>query len=114
MHELSIAINIVEIAVEAAAQHDGRVVGVHLNMGMLSGVAKEALVSAWELARRGSPLEQAALMIEEIPVAAYCPQCCVQRNIVSPQLLCCEHCDAAMAEIVRGRELEVVALELEE
>jgi hydrogenase nickel incorporation protein HypA/HybF len=57
MHELSIALSIIDAACEEAERHAGaRVVAVHLKLGPLSGVVKEALVSAYELAREGSPL----------------------------------------------------------
>ena len=56
MHELSIALSIVDMAAEEAERQGGRVVAVHLKLGPLSGVVKAALLSAYELAREGSPL----------------------------------------------------------
>jgi hydrogenase nickel incorporation protein HypA/HybF len=45
MHELSIATSMVEMAGEEAARHpDTRVVALHLKLGPLSGVVKEALL----------------------------------------------------------------------
>src|SRR2546421_264202 len=51
MHELSIAVNIVDIASEEAKRLSARRVDVvHLKVGALSGVAREALLFAWQLA----------------------------------------------------------------
>jgi hydrogenase nickel incorporation protein HypA/HybF len=114
MHELSIALSIVEIAANEALQHNGDAVAVHVRLGALSGVVAESLRSAWELARGNSPLQRADLVIEEIPVVAYCPACDAEHGVVSLQQFCCSHCGAPVTNVLRGRELEVVALELAE
>lgn len=113
MHELSIALSIVDVAAEEAErQGGGRVVAVHLKLGPLSGVVKEALTSAFELAREGSPLADCELIVEEVAVAAYCPACAAERPVASVQQMTCPDCGTPMPEVVRGRELEVVALEI--
>ncbi len=113
MHELSIALNIVEVASEEAVRHEGRVTAVHLQLGELAGVVKDALLSAWELARSNSPLAEAELLVEDIPVVAYCPACQAEQNIVSIQQWTCARCGAAVQDVIRGRELQIVALELD-
>jgi len=66
MHELSIAISIVEVASEEAQQQGGvRVESVHLKLGALSGVVKDALLFSWDLACEDSPIAGAKLEIEE-------------------------------------------------
>jgi hydrogenase nickel incorporation protein HypA/HybF len=64
MHELSIAAGIVEIASEEAARYGGRVEVVHLTLGALSGVVREALEFSWDLACQETPVEGARLEIE--------------------------------------------------
>jgi hydrogenase nickel incorporation protein HypA/HybF len=115
MHELSIALSILDVAAEEAQRRGhARVAAVHLKLGPLSGVVKEALLSAYELAREGSPLEAARLVIAETPVVAYCPTCAAERAVVSVQCLCCATCGTPTPEVAGGRELEIVALEVEE
>jgi hydrogenase nickel incorporation protein HypA/HybF len=113
MHELSIALAIVDVATEEAERQGGRVVAVHLALGDLAGVVKDALVSAFGLAREGTALATADLVVREVPVAAFCPTCAAERSPPSPQLLCCPTCGTPTPEIIRGRELQVVALEIE-
>jgi hydrogenase nickel incorporation protein HypA/HybF len=113
MHELSIALSIVDAATEEAERHGGRVAAIHLRLGPLSGVVKDALVSAYDLAREGTPLAGADLVVEDVPAVAFCPACAADRPLASVQELCCPVCGAPTPQIVRGRELEVVALELE-
>ena len=113
MHELSIALSILDLAAEEAERQRGRVAAVHLKLGPLCGVVKEALVSAYDLAREGTPLAGAELVVEEVPVVAYCPACAAERALASVRELCCPACGAPTPELVSGRELEVVALEIE-
>jgi hydrogenase nickel incorporation protein HypA/HybF len=112
MHELSIAMGIVEVATEEAERRNARVTAVHLKVGQLSGVVAEALSAAFELAREATPLAGAVLVIEEIPVTVFCPACAGERVVSFPHLSC-PVCGTPTPEVVRGRELEVTALEIE-
>jgi hydrogenase nickel incorporation protein HypA/HybF len=67
MHELSIAMSIVEIACEEAARQAGlRVEAVHLKLGSLSGVAKDALLFSWDLACQDTAVAGAKLAVTEV------------------------------------------------
>jgi Zn finger protein HypA/HybF involved in hydrogenase expression len=44
----------------------------------------------------------------------FCPVCRERRPIRSLQSFCCATCDAPAGEVVQGRELEVVGLEIQE
>lgn len=112
MHELSIALSLLDLVAEEAERRGGRVVAVHLRLGPLAGVVKEALVSAYDLARQGTPLSQTELVIEEVPVVVYCPACAAERAPAWPHLGC-PVCGAPTPDVRGGRELEVVALEIE-
>src|SRR6185369_14537968 len=69
MHELSIAISLIEAAQDEAEKHKARaVVAVHLRLGAMSGVVKEALLFSYGVAAQGTPLEGSTLIIEEVPV----------------------------------------------
>jgi len=114
MHELSVALSILDVAVEEAErQGGGRVAVVYLRLGPLAGVVKDALRSAYDLAREGSPLESADLVIEEVPIVVYCPACAAERAVASLLEMQCPDCGTPTPQVVRGRELEVFALEIE-
>jgi hydrogenase nickel incorporation protein HypA/HybF len=115
MHELSIAMSIIELAEEESERHGGApVTAVHLKLGVLSGVVKEALLGSFEMACEETPLKGARLVVEELPVLIFCRTCQAQRSISSVQLFCCMECGTPSGDIVQGKELEVVALEIEE
>lgn len=113
MHELSIALGIIEgVEEEITRRGDAHVAAVYLKLGPLSGVVKDALLFSYELACEGTPLAGSKLEIEEMPIVVFCSACEQERRAVSIQRICCAVCGAASADIRGGSELEVVALEL--
>jgi hydrogenase nickel incorporation protein HypA/HybF len=113
MHELSIAMSIVEMAQEEAQARGVQVNAVYLKLGAMSGVVKQALLSSYEMACDDTPLRGSRLVIEDVPVIVFCPNCNVRRPLNSVQLFCCGECGTPTPEIVQGKELEVVALEIQ-
>jgi hydrogenase nickel incorporation protein HypA/HybF len=114
MHELSIAMSIVELAEEEAERRGVHVDAVHLKLGVLSGVVREGLLSCYEMACENTPLQGSRLVVEDVPVVIFCPSCRAQRLLNSIQLFCCPECGTPCSEIVQGKELEVIALEIQE
>jgi hydrogenase nickel incorporation protein HypA/HybF len=113
MHELSIALEILDLAQEESERRGGRVVAVHVRLGRICGVVKESLMSAFDMARESTALPQAKLVIEEVPVVLHCSACAADGAPSSPFELRCPACGAWTDEVVRGRELEIHALEIE-
>ncbi len=115
MHELSIAMSIVEMAEEEAGRlGTSRIDAVHLEVGVLSGIVPRALEAAYALACERTPLEGTRLVIREVPIVASCAECGREGPVESVQMLTCSHCGAPAINILRGRELQVVALETQE
>ncbi len=68
MHELSIALSILDLVEEEAERRGNpRVEAIHLRIGRLSGVVKEALLSAYELAAEQTRFAQSKIVVEEVP-----------------------------------------------
>lgn len=102
------------MATEEASRRGGaQVRAIHLKLGPLSGVVKEALLFSYDVACAGTPLEGSRLVIEEIPVVVYCAACRTERILASIQQFRCPVCNMATPEVVQGKELEVVALEIQ-
>jgi hydrogenase nickel incorporation protein HypA/HybF len=115
MHELSIAISLIDAAQEEAEKHGAmKVCAVHLRLGPLSGVEKEALLFSYGLAAEGTPLEGSQLIIEDSPVLVFCTVCRDRKPIRSLQSFCCAECDTPAMDVVQGRELEVIGLEIDQ
>jgi hydrogenase nickel incorporation protein HypA/HybF len=111
MHELSIAESIVRVA---EAHADGRrVTAVEVRVGALRQVVPAALEFAFELVARGTPVEGAALELEEVPAKVSCRSCGAVSEIdLFP--LACRTCGGLDVDVVSGEELLVESLELEE
>jgi hydrogenase nickel incorporation protein HypA/HybF len=114
MHELSIAMGIVEAATDEAQRRGVRVSAVHLRLGALSGVVKDALLFSYEVACQDTPLAGSTLIVEDVPVIVFCALCQEQRLLTSVQSFCCPECRTPTMDIRQGKELEVFALEVEE
>lgn len=113
MHELSIAMNIIEIVQEEAARRGAaEVTAVHLKLGALSGVVEDALRSSYEMAVYDTSLRNSELLVEKVPVKVYCHGCCAEQILPSLQNLSCPGCGKETPQVVGGREIEVVALEI--
>ncbi|HYM76729.1 MAG TPA: hydrogenase maturation nickel metallochaperone HypA [Candidatus Dormibacteraeota bacterium] len=114
MHELSIAMSIVDAATDEAKQRGVQVSAVHLRLGALSGVVKDALLFSYEVACQDTPLEGSRLIVEDVPVVVFCARCKDARTLESVQSFSCPVCGVPTMDVRQGKELEVFALEVEE
>jgi hydrogenase nickel incorporation protein HypA/HybF len=115
VHELSIAQSLVE-ACEDAATRAGAVAvrSVTLRIGELSGVVPDALQFAFEVARADTLLDQAVLHVAEVPISVHCVPCDVVTTVGRFDGFLCGQCEQPCPEILSGRELEIVRIEIEE
>lgn len=113
MHELSVVLSLLD-EISAAAQREGatRVACVHLRLGRLSGISRDALLFSWDLARADTVASDATLAIDDIAVAIWCHGCDGERAVLDGAGLTCSRCGTVARAIVRGRELELYAMEV--
>src|SRR6202020_778649 len=107
MHELSIAMSIVDAALEEAQWRAVQVTAVHLRLGALSGVVKDALLFSYEMACQDTLLHGSRLIVEDIPVVIFCAQCQQENTLTSVQSFPCPECGTPPMDIRQGKELEV-------
>jgi hydrogenase nickel incorporation protein HypA/HybF len=108
MHELAVTQGVVDAVVERTGTTP--VTAVRLRVGRLSGVVPDALRFCFELVTAGTPLEGAALEIEEPEGRARCRTCGTEFALAGPILLC--DCGSADVEVLAGRELAVASVVL--
>ena len=110
MHELSIAMSIVDICAEETEKAGAnKVTMVELDIGSMSGVVIEALEFAWDAATQNSVADGSELRIQKIEARAKCRECAQEfdvDNFYSP----CPGCGAFGYEIFKGQELKVRAI----
>ncbi|ARP73685.1 hydrogenase maturation nickel metallochaperone HypA [Streptomyces pluripotens] len=112
MHELSIATAIVERAEEIArAEGAEDVSAVTVRVGELAGVVPDALHFAFEVARDGTALAGARLLVEQVTARAWCDGCAQEFTVGMPPFFWCPRCDRPSQELRSGRELEITGVE---
>jgi hydrogenase nickel incorporation protein HypA/HybF len=115
MHEMGIALQIVEIASASlpADLGEARVARVNLKIGKLAAVVADSLRFCFDVAIKDTPLAGADLAIEEIPVVARCKDCNAEWTIDEPVFIC-KTCESGSLEILSGRELDIESIEVVE
>ena len=115
MHEMGIAMQIVEIALASipADLQDVNVAKVNLKVGKLSAVVPDSLRFCFEIAAQDTPLSNADLNIEEVPVVIHCRDCNLQWTISEPAFTC-RKCNSGSITVVSGRELDIESIEIDD
>ncbi len=115
MHEMGIALQIVDIVREAIPREmkDQAVEAVNLKVGKLTAVVPESLRFCFTVVTKDTPLEGAKLNIEELPVVAQCRACGFKSTIDTPDFSC-RKCGGPDLAILSGRELTVSTIEMAE
>ncbi len=110
MHEMSIALNVVEIACQqATAAGADRVEEIMLEVGDLAGVMIDSLEFCFPAASKSTAAENAVLHIDRIQGRAKCREC----GAVFPAenfITLCPACQGFQVEVLQGRELRVKSI----
>jgi len=110
MHELSIAMGVVELAEKEALKGGGAVIeSIELEIGKLSGIEIEALEFAWPVAVKGTMLANAKRIIFSIAGKAKCADCGLIFDIDN-LFDSCPSCNSYIKEIFKGKELRIKAI----
>jgi len=112
MHELSIAMGIVEIA-EREARKAGvtEIKAIDLEIGTLSGVEIESLNFAWPMAIEGSVLQNAEKRIHVIEAKAKCLECNTVYDLKN-LFDACPKCGSHFKDVFQGKEMRVKSIEI--
>jgi hydrogenase nickel incorporation protein HypA/HybF len=114
MHEASLALHLVHLACQAATEAgEHRVTAVRVRYGVLSGVSPSAFQAAFSMAAAGTPLAQARLELEEGPLIAHCAVCQCAVTLRGLLNWSCPVCGQATHDLIAGRDVELIALEVE-
>jgi len=113
MHELSLAINIIEQVSKSALDNSAKkIISIRLLLGPLSGVEEDALQFCFTEACSGSIAEDCALIIEKSPLVIRC-QRCKKESEVLPSSLLCPVCNLGDIVVLSGKEFRIIDMEVE-
>jgi hydrogenase nickel incorporation protein HypA/HybF len=112
MHELGIAQNILEIVRQSVPEEQAAAVRwVRIRVGQLSGVVPDSLEFCFGVVAGETKMQRAGLAIEQVPTVSRCRDCKHQFQIEDLAFLC-PACKSTNLELISGKELEVVEIEL--
>lgn len=105
MHELGIVFHIIDSVEEVAREHKlSRVTSVTLELGEVSGIVPTYLTDCWNWAvKKSDYLQEAKLLIEEIPALSLCESCQKTYPTVEHGKTC-PHCGSEETHLFQGNE----------
>lgn len=112
MHELSV----VESLVEGVREHvpaGARLISVTIEVGTLEHLDGEIMQMAWESTIDQTPLRDATLNVERIPVEVRCRACGAVYAPLDAFALACPECDQVLPDVINGRGIVLRSLEIE-
>jgi hydrogenase nickel incorporation protein HypA/HybF len=111
VHELSVSAAVVDTAVRHAAGR--RVTRVHLRIGALRQVVPGSLAFYFEICARETLCEGAILEQELLGARLRCEGCATEWDADAPAFRC-PACAGAAVAVLRGDELEVESIDVEQ
>lgn len=108
MHEMAITQSVVDAVCEHAAGR--RVHSVRLEVGALCAVVPDSMQFCFDLATAGTVADGARLDVDVQPGAARCRTC--DRDFVLPDLVLLCPCGSADVEVIAGRDLKILSMEV--
>ena len=113
MHEMSIALSIIDLASDQAMKAEAnQIIEIELDIGAISGIEVEALNFALEIAVKDTILETARVKINRIKAGSECLEC---GHIFDFEGFIdhCPKCKEVNTKIVKGREMQVKSILIE-
>lgn len=113
MHELSVVANLFEILEEKVKEQNGKkIILIKLQIGALSGIVPELLVSAFDIYKKDTIAADAKLKIEVIPLKVQC-KACHKVMVKDDFLFICDYCESTNIETLEGTEMILEKMDIE-
>jgi hydrogenase nickel incorporation protein HypA/HybF len=113
MHEMSIVEALMEQIIEMSQDEDwGAVTRIRLKVGSMRQIVPDILKFCFDVASKGTIMENALLEIDEIPLLIKCDECGYLWSD-REYLGMCPKCSSINVNLLNGMELELTNLEVE-
>ncbi len=115
MHELSIAVGMIDELTRIARENNAKkVTNVKLKIGKMSGIVTDSLLFVFDAIKLEYPLlNSTAIFIEEVPLIYECNNC---KNIFEANdnyFSSCPECKSYSLKILSGEEMNIENMEIE-
>lgn len=112
MHELSIAEEIINIASQyIPADNKAEVLSVFVEIGKLSNILPDSLEFCFDALIGDTQLKGAKLIVNEIPATVKCEDC-GNNSEIENVLFQCNICGSPKVKLIKGTELKVTEIEM--
>ncbi len=113
MHEMTIAMNIVDIVCKQANDENAHIINsVDLEIGELSGIMIDSLEFCFEAACKNTIADGADLNIHTIKAKAFC-QTCNNNFSIESDFSPCPICDNFNYKLLKGKELSIKSFNID-
>ncbi len=114
MHEASITDSIMKSVLDTLDTENvsGNVTAVHLTTGVCQGLIPESMQMFFDMAKPGTRLENAELVVHSQNMVAHCPECGCDHELDGPVLFCPD-CGSPM-ELIKGNEIIITSIEVDD
>jgi hydrogenase nickel incorporation protein HypA/HybF len=112
MHELSIAEEMLKVALDHAAQaHAARIAQLNIEMSAWADESEESLHFYFERLTRGTIAQEARVQIQRVPARGICADC---GNTFESESACaeCPACHSFRVRGIRGNALRLISIEV--
>jgi hydrogenase nickel incorporation protein HypA/HybF len=111
MHEVSIVESIIKISLSSAKGNNiKKINSIRIKIGKLSGVMEDSLRFAFSSMSKGTILEGANFIVDEVQATAECSECKIVFNIDHFNKIC-PNCRKFCDNIISGYELLIDTIE---
>lgn len=105
MHEMQVAQNIIDLALESVPSSSDTILKITVRVGGLNCIIGDSLNFYFDaLSKEYEKLQNAVLEILRVPIVTLCPACGKTQTIQEPNFVC--GCGSPL-EIVSGEELQL-------
>lgn len=114
MHELSLAISVMEIVVQEARKLDKHSIkAIEIEVGDFAGVELSSFRFSMEAVIRASVFDKAEVRLISIQAIAECVNCRISFNAPS-RFCCCPQCKDYCVSLIQGTEFRLTAIIFED
>lgn len=113
MHEMSLALNIVEIITNKALEEEAKkITEIDLEIGELAGIEQSALEFCMEAACRDTLAEGAKVIYSPVEALARCGAC---QHEFKPEFLFtrCPSCNGFQVDVIQGKEFKIRSINID-
>lgn len=113
MHEMSIVQSLLSIIEDEMVKNNAvKLRSVRVKIGVMSGVVPESISTCFEILTSKTDMNGAELKMDIVPLIGYCRKCEREFKVVAYNFLCPE-CDSTDIDIISGREMNIVEIEVD-